>query len=93
MKRFECFVKHYIFFSFPATLSICMHRFAGRRTIAKAGRYPQGLFSELLQSRPLDSARIAAAFLILSFYSEVVAWVFAYVFKAIDGSTLSSDRC
>ena len=31
-----------------------------------------------------------AAFLILSFYSEVVAWVFAYVFKAIGGSILSS---
>lgn len=32
-----------------------------------------------------------AAFLILSFYSEVVAWVFAYVAKAIGGSILSSD--
>ncbi len=37
-------------------------------------------------------AGMAAAFLILSFYSEVVAWVFAYVFKAIGGSILSSDR-
>ena len=33
-----------------------------------------------------------AAFLILSFYSEVVAWVFAYIFKAIGGSILTSDR-
>lgn len=33
-----------------------------------------------------------ASFLIMSFYSEVVAWVFAYVFKAIGGSILSSDR-
>jgi len=33
-----------------------------------------------------------ASFLILSFYSEVVAWVFAYVAKAIGGSILSSDR-
>jgi neurotransmitter:Na+ symporter, NSS family len=32
-----------------------------------------------------------AAFLIMSFYSEVVAWVFAYILKAIDGSMLSSD--
>ncbi|GAB3234893.1 sodium-dependent transporter [Pseudaeromonas pectinilytica] len=32
-----------------------------------------------------------AAFLIMSFYSEVVAWVFAYILKAIDGSILSSD--
>lgn len=37
-------------------------------------------------------AGMVAAFLILSFYSEVVAWVFAYVFKAIGGSILSSDR-
>jgi hypothetical protein len=42
MKRFECFVKHYIFFSFPATLSICMHRFAGRRTIARAAAAGKG---------------------------------------------------
>lgn len=33
-----------------------------------------------------------AAFFILSFYSAVVAWVFAYVVKAIGGSILSSDR-
>ncbi|MYM32721.1 sodium-dependent transporter [Duganella sp. CY15W] len=37
-------------------------------------------------------AGMVAAFLILSFYSEVVAWVFAYVVKAIGGSILSSDR-
>lgn len=40
----------------------------------------------------VGAAGMAAAFLILSFYSEVVAWVFAYVFKAIGGSILSSDR-
>ena len=34
---------------------------------------------------------MVAAFLILSFYSEVVAWVFAYVAKALRGSLLSSD--
>src|SRR5690606_8888910 len=34
---------------------------------------------------------MVAAFLILSFYSEVVAWVFAYVIKAVNGSILSSD--
>mgnify|MGYP001792059093 CR=1 FL=1 len=37
-------------------------------------------------------AGIVAAFLILSFYSEVVAWVFAYVVKALRGSLLTSDR-
>jgi len=32
-----------------------------------------------------------AAFLILAFYSQVVAWVFAYVVKAAGGGLLSSD--
>lgn len=32
-----------------------------------------------------------AAFLIMAFYSEVVAWVFAYVWKALEGGALSSD--
>lgn len=40
----------------------------------------------------IGAAGMLAAFLILSFYSEVVAWVFAYVFKALHGSILSSDR-
>jgi NSS family neurotransmitter:Na+ symporter len=40
----------------------------------------------------IGASGVLAAFLILSFYSEVVAWVFAYVFKAIGGSILSSDR-
>lgn len=39
----------------------------------------------------MGMAGMAAAFLILSFYSEVVAWVFAYVAKALTGSLLSSD--
>jgi NSS family neurotransmitter:Na+ symporter len=34
---------------------------------------------------------VLAAFLILSFYSEVAAWVFAYVFKAISGEILTSS--
>ena len=40
----------------------------------------------------IGAAGMVAAFLILSFYSEVVAWVFAYVVKALRGSILSSDR-
>ncbi len=40
----------------------------------------------------IGASGMLAAFLILSFYSEVVAWVFAYVFKAFGGSVLSSDR-
>lgn len=34
---------------------------------------------------------VLAAFLIMAFYSEVAAWVFAYVFKAMGSSLLSSD--
>jgi neurotransmitter:Na+ symporter, NSS family len=40
----------------------------------------------------IGAAGTLGAFLILSFYSEVVGWVFAYVVKALDGSILSSDR-
>ncbi|GAA3994033.1 sodium-dependent transporter [Comamonas faecalis] len=36
-------------------------------------------------------AGVAAALLILSFYSEVVAWVFAYMFKALTGNLLHAD--
>lgn len=32
-----------------------------------------------------------AAFLILAFYTEVAGWVFAYIFKAIEGGFLSID--
>ncbi len=39
----------------------------------------------------IGAAGMLAAFLILSFYSEVVGWVFAYVVKALGGSILSSD--
>ncbi len=34
---------------------------------------------------------VLAAFLIMSFYTEVAGWVFAYVFKAIGGGLLSTD--
>jgi len=39
----------------------------------------------------IGAAGMLAAFLIMSFYSEVVAWVFAYVAKAMRGAILSSD--
>lgn len=32
-----------------------------------------------------------AAFLILAFYSEVAAWIFAYIAKAMSGNAISSD--
>ena len=34
---------------------------------------------------------VSAPFLIMSFYSEVAAWVFAYIFKAASGDILSTD--
>ncbi len=34
---------------------------------------------------------VLSAFLILAFYTEVAAWVFAYIFKAAFGSLLSTD--
>src|SRR5690606_5019264 len=32
-----------------------------------------------------------AAFLILAFYSEVAAWIFAYIAKSLSGDAISSD--
>jgi neurotransmitter:Na+ symporter, NSS family len=34
---------------------------------------------------------VLAAFLIMAFYTEVAGWVFAYIFKALSGSILSTD--
>ena len=34
---------------------------------------------------------VLAAFLVMAFYSEVAAWVFAYVFQSLGGGLLSSD--
>lgn len=39
----------------------------------------------------LGVSGMLGAFLIMTFYSEVVAWVFAYIVKAAQGSILSSD--
>ena len=37
------------------------------------------------------AAGVLAAFLIMAFYTEVAAWVFAYIFKSIGGGILSTD--
>jgi len=39
----------------------------------------------------IGAAGVLAAFLIMAFYSEGAAWVFAYIFKAIQGGILSTD--
>ncbi|RZI43338.1 sodium-dependent transporter [Herbaspirillum sp. HC18] len=62
----------------------------------KAKANPITAFQMLAPARQpwwlIGAAGMLAAFLIMSFYSEVVAWVFAYVAKAAAGSILSSDR-
>jgi neurotransmitter:Na+ symporter, NSS family len=39
----------------------------------------------------IGAAGVLSAFLILAFYTDVAGWVFAYIFKALSGSVLSSD--
>jgi NSS family neurotransmitter:Na+ symporter len=39
----------------------------------------------------IGAAGVLSAFLIMAFYSEVAAWVFAYIIKAIQGGILSTD--
>ena len=39
----------------------------------------------------IGAAGVLAAFLIMAFYSEVAGWVFAYIFKSISGTLLSTD--
>ncbi|BEV71272.1 MULTISPECIES: sodium-dependent transporter [unclassified Paludibacterium] len=39
----------------------------------------------------ISIAGVLAAFLIMAFYSEVAAWVFAYVFKSLGSGLLTSD--
>ncbi len=39
----------------------------------------------------VGAAGVLSAFLILAFYTEVAGWVFAYIFKSLFGSVLSTD--
>ena len=39
----------------------------------------------------IGASGVLAAFLIMAFYSEVAGWVFAYIFKSLSGSLLSTD--
>ncbi|WP_305806864.1 sodium-dependent transporter [Stenotrophomonas sp. YIM B06876] len=53
-----------------------------------------GTFKKLAPGTPwwlIGGFGVLAAFLIMAFYSEVAAWVLAYVFKSLAGSALSSD--
>lgn len=81
-----------------ATLLIGLPVMIAEITLGRAAKAdPVGTLQKLSpkKSQPwwlVGAAGMVAAFLILSFYSEVVAWVFAYVFKAMGSSILSSDR-
>ncbi len=51
-------------------------------------------FRKLAPTQPwwlIGAAGVLAAFLILAFYTEVAAWVFAYIFKAAIGGLASTD--
>lgn len=51
-------------------------------------------FRILAPRRPwwlVGAAGVLAAFLIMAFYTEVAAWVFAYIFKAAAGSLAAAD--
>lgn len=53
-----------------------------------------GTFRKLAPGTPwwlVGGFGVLAAFLVMAFYSEVAAWVLAYVFKSITGSALSND--
>ncbi len=53
-----------------------------------------GTFKKLAPGTPwwlVGALGVLAAFLVMAFYSEVAAWVLAYVFKSITGSALSND--
>ena len=62
----------------------------GRRTRANAW----GTFAMLAPARWwrwVGAAAVAAAVLILAFYSDVAGWVFAYIFKALSGEAYTQD--
>ena len=53
-----------------------------------------GTFKKLAPGTPwwlIGGFGVLASFLIMAFYSEVAAWVLAYVLKSITGSALSND--
>jgi len=78
-----------------ATLLVGLPVMIAELTIGRQARAnPIAALKGLAPGRPwwlVGVTGMVAAFLIMAFYSEVVAWVFAYVWKALEGSALSSD--
>jgi len=63
----------------------------GRRAKADAITTLQRLAPQKQPWWLVGASGVLAAFLIMAFYTEVAGWVFAYIFKAIGGSILSTD--
>lgn len=63
----------------------------GRSARANAFHTFQELKPERKHWRLTGLAGVMGAFFILAFYTEVAAWVFAYIFKAVTGGILTTD--
>ncbi len=63
----------------------------GRRSRANAITALQKVAPGGLPWWLIGASGVLAAFLILAFYTEVAGWVFAYIFKSVSGSILSTD--
>lgn len=78
-----------------ATLLVGLPVMIAEQTLGRHARAnPIAALKAMAPGRPwwiVGASGMVAAFLIMAFYSEVVAWVFAYVWKSIEGSALSSD--
>lgn len=78
-----------------ATLVVGLPVMIAELTLGRHARAnPIAALKRLAPGRPwwlVGVSGMLAAFLIMAFYSEVVAWVFAYVWKSLEGSALSSD--
>ena len=78
-----------------ATLVVGLPVMIAELTLGRQARAnPIAALKSLAPGRPwwlVGVSGMLAAFLIMAFYSEVVAWVFAYVWKSLEGSALSSD--
>lgn len=85
----------FLFIYLCATLVVGLPVMIAELAIGRRGRAnPIAALKSLAPGRPwwwVGVTGMIAAFLVMAFYSEVVAWVFAYVWKAVEGSALSSD--
>ena len=85
----------FLFVYLLATLLVGLPVMVGEIMLGRTAKTDSiGTFLRFAPGRPwwvIGLMGILSAFLILSFYTEVAAWVLAYVFKAANGQILSSD--